>query len=263
MPGLRRGSTKPESLVGRACMRPRSKRRLQRVPLARMRLTERDRWLLEGLAIMRFLTTSQIAKVYFNGSRWYPNKRLRNLLDAGFVKVWVRNLSEENVYSITKSGLATIEERNDLRPETKVPYGLDENLDHLLAINDVRTSLAITLTEANAEIVWWRSDWELRSHRRERIVPDGLFLIKWHGLKEQAYALEVDNNTRSSRNFLKKILAYGSAQTLGKGIYGVSNPIVLVAGSDPKWLDRYRASIKKLRPGGRIWFAAIEEIKPK
>ena len=75
----------------------------------KLRLSERDLWLLEGLAKMRFLTTSQISKLYFNGARWYPQKRLRNLFDAGLVKTWVRSLAEENIYSITRRGLAAIE----------------------------------------------------------------------------------------------------------------------------------------------------------
>jgi hypothetical protein len=228
----------------------------------RFRLTERDLWLLEALAKMRFLTTGQLARLYFSGSRWSANKRLRKLLDAGHLKAWVRSLSEENVYSITKNGFSVIENEKLIVPiEAKIPYSLDGNLEHLLIINDVRTSLALDLPQANGEILWWRSDWELRSHGRERIIPDGLFLIKWHGQKEQAYALEVDNNTKSARNFLKKILAYASFQTRGIGIYHVSDPLILVVGSDHKWLGRYRESAKQLRLKPRIWFAGIKDIK--
>jgi hypothetical protein len=121
--------------------------------------------------------------------------------------------------------------------------------------------LAVSLPEGNAEILWWRSDWELRSHGRERVIPDSIFLVKWHGLKDQVYALEVDNNTRSSRNFIKKILAYASLQTRGKDIYGVSDQIILVGCSDRKWMERYRFSVKQLQPNRRVWFTTVEEIK--
>jgi hypothetical protein len=60
---------------------------------------------------------------------------------------------------------------------------------------------------------------------------------------------------------MKKILAYASLQFRDKGIYGVTDSIILVAGSDPKWLERYRTSIKQLRLKPRIWFATMEEIK--
>jgi len=227
-----------------------------------IRITERDLWVLEALAKMRFATTNQLAALFFDGSRWSANKGLRKLLDARLLNVWVRSLSEENIYSVTKRSLTAIEDENfTLSYETKPLRGLDENLNHLLAINDVRTSLVMTLPEAGGEIGWWRSDWELRSHGRERIIPDGLFLINWQGLKEQPYALEVDNNTRSSRNFMKKILAYASLPNRGKGIYGIADPIILIACSDRKWMERYRISVKQLRPNRRVWFATIEEIK--
>lgn len=231
-------------------------------PTNKLRLTERDLWLLESVAKMRFLTTGQLARLYFDGSRWSANKRLRKLLDAGHLKAWVRNLSEENVYSITRNGISVVQDENITLPlETKIPYGVDGNLEHLLTTNDVRTSLALGLPEAGGEIVWWRSDWELRSHGRERIIPDGLFLIKWHGLKEQAYSLEVDNNTKSSRNFLKKILAYASVQSRGARIYQIADLMLLVVGSDHKWLERYRNSSRQVRLKTRIWFATARDLK--
>ncbi len=242
-------------------MRQRTPRTVRGKPRHKLRLLERDLWILEGLAKMRFLTTGQITRLYFNGSPWYPNKRLRNLLDEGLVKTWVRNLAEENIYSITRSGVAALRSRNDVHPQFKIPYRLDENLTHLLVINEVRTAFAVTLPDANAEIAWWRSDWELRAKGKEKIIPDSLFVINWHGLKEQAYALEVDNNTRSLNNFLKKILAYSARQKRESALYGVINPILLVAGSDPKWLERYRLSVSELRLNSQVWFATVEDIK--
>src|SRR5437773_4890607 len=104
-------------------MAKRTSRMMRGNPRRKLRLAERDVWILEGIAQMRFLTTSQLSKLYFNGSRWYPNKRLRNLLDAGLVKAWVLNLAQENIYSITRAGLSAIENGNaTFRPEMKVPY---------------------------------------------------------------------------------------------------------------------------------------------
>lgn len=227
-----------------------------------LRQTERDLWIIEALAKMRFLNTSQLAKLFFHGSRWCTNKRLRRLLDTGLVKAWVRHLSAENIYSITPAALSWLE--NDeigLPTEFTSPKRPDENLEHHLAINDVRISLALGLTKIQGEIVWWRSDWDLRAHGRERIIPDGLCTIRWDGQDEQVYALEVDNNTKSSKNFLRKLLAYESIQSRGETIYGISAPLVLVAGSDPKWLARYRLSLGKIGLHFKAWFAALDEIR--
>jgi hypothetical protein len=231
--------------------------------LREFRVTERDLWILEALTKMKFLTTGQFATLFFADSKWSTNKRLRKLLDAGLVRVWIRSLSMENVYSITRSGLSAVEEGGVTRnPPTKVPSGLDENLDHLLAINDVRVSLALNLPQAAGNIVWWLSDWELRAHGRAKIIPDSLFMIKWDALAEQAYALEVDNNTRSSRRFLKKILCYASRQ-IGKSLYGISDEILLVVGCDAVWVERYRISLERSGLGNRVCFATLNEIKEK
>jgi hypothetical protein len=115
--------------------------------ISQVRLTERDLWILEGLGQMRFLTTSQLAKLYFDDSRWSANKRLRKLLDSGLAKVWVRSLSQDNIYSLTRKGVnAFNEDKLDLEQKVRLPLDLDGNLDHLLAINDVRITLALGLS---------------------------------------------------------------------------------------------------------------------
>ena len=80
---------------------------------AAVRVTERDRWLLEALTKMRFLSTRQIANLYFEGSRWNANKRLRRLFDAGLLQVWVRRLSEDNIYAISPKGLRVLNEHTE------------------------------------------------------------------------------------------------------------------------------------------------------
>src|SRR5215475_11015256 len=73
-----------------------------------VRVTERDTDIIEALAKTRFLTTSQLARLFFGSSRWSANKRLRRLLDFGLIKVWVRTLSEDNIYSLSVPGLSIL-----------------------------------------------------------------------------------------------------------------------------------------------------------
>src|SRR5262245_21823763 len=47
-----------------------------------IRLQERDYWILEALTKMRFMTTSQLSRLYFESSRCATNKCMRRLLDA-------------------------------------------------------------------------------------------------------------------------------------------------------------------------------------
>lgn len=243
------------------------KRRAGRMATAQrsssLRLTERDRWLLEGLVKMRFATTTQISRLFFS-SHWGGSKRLRRLFDAGLVRVWLRSLAEENVYSITRSGLSIVRDREaetDSDSGPPVPRGLDGNLEHLLAINNVRIALASTLPAAGGELAWWRSDWDLRAVGKARLVPDALFAVRWDGRGDQAFSLELDYHTKSSRRFLAKILRYTSALHAGAGIFGVRNLLILVVGSEPAWLERYRSAVAHARLRLPIWFATLGEVE--
>jgi hypothetical protein len=221
---------------------------------------ERDVWLLEALSKMRFLTTGQIAGLGFGGSRWAANKRLRKLLDAGLVRVWVRHLAEENVYSVDRMGARQLGDLQDDEKAPRVPRGLDGNLDHLLAINEFRIALTLGLERAAGEIAWWRSDWELRGSVRACIVPDAFFTIRW-AREERSYVLEADNNTRSVRQFLKKLLGYASLLETGEGAYRVSDLQVLVVTRDAAWLERYRRALRILPMRSQVWFTTLAEAK--
>ncbi|MGH7307086.1 MAG: replication-relaxation family protein [Candidatus Rokuibacteriota bacterium] len=208
---------------------------------------------------MRFLTTSQLARLGFGGSRWAANKRLRKLLDGGLVRVWVRDLARDNVYSLTRRGAAHLASEEEAA--WPVPRGLDGNLDHLLAINEVRISLALGLAETGGEIRCWRSDWELRALARGRIVPDALFALGWVGTGHfQTFALEIDNATRSARRFLGKLLKYASLRVRGRDLYGVRDFILLIVGRDERWVERYRQALANLRLGLAVSFATLPGV---
>src|SRR5262249_35042743 len=150
------------------------------------------------------------------GSRPAAHKRLRKLLDARYVRAWVRDLAGENIYSLNRAGARMLAGDEEA---PIVPRSLDGNLDHLLAINGLRVSLALGLSEVGGEISWWQSDWEFRARARAQVIPDALFEIMWTEGGTRCFALEVDNQTRSARRFIRKILAYRSLNVRGVGLY--------------------------------------------
>ncbi len=226
-----------------------------------LRLTERACWLLEALGKMRFLTTSQVAGLGFNGSRWAAQKRLRRLFDRGLVRVWVRDLASDNLYSLDRAGATVLDGQSHESGAWSTPRGLNRNLEHLLAINQVRVFLVLGLQELGGEILWWRSDWELRTRFRDKVIPDALFLIEWVGMGKQVFALEVENCSRSPRKFITKILRYRSLVARGGGLYGTADFITLVVGRDDRSLERYRISLGHAQLSSRVWFTALEELE--
>jgi Replication-relaxation len=223
---------------------PRATRKPEPQPV---RIQERDRFILEALAKMRFLTTTRIASLAFAKSRWAANKRLRKLLDAGMVRVWVRSLNHENVYSLDRAGAKL------LKIAVPIPRGLDGNLDHLLSINRARIALAMGLSLVGGELANWRSDWELRAELKTRAIPDALFTVRWATGEAQSFALEVDHRTRSTRGFLKKLLRYAASRTL--------DCPVLFVGHEARWVDRYRSALAHNRLGPRVWFTNFELLE--
>lgn len=238
-----------------ATREPRSRRRSSPVALGRR---ERDRWILEALAKMRFLTSTQIAKLFFGGSRSITNRRLRRLFDAGLVRVWVRNLAQDNVYALAPSGRNDLEEFEDPAASLSCPRRLDGQLDHLLAINSVRIALAMSLTDG--VLAWWQSDWELRRYGSDESVSDARFAISWPGTGELRYALEVEYHTRSPRTFLRKMLRRARTQT-GALRNRTDDAMVLVVGRHPSWVERYRQAVATLTIGHGVWFSTLTEVE--
>jgi hypothetical protein len=203
---------------------------------------------------MRFVGTTQLARLGFGGSRWAAAKRLRALFDAGLVRVWVRDLSKENVYSLDRAGARVL---GAAHPETgafAVARGLDGHLEHLLRINDVRVTLALTLPAAGGELISWRSDWELRGSTRVRVVPDAVFTVRWAGNGDPTFALEIEHQTKSPRAFLKKVLRYSTSHS-GIALHGIA---VLVVAVEEKWAERYRAALGHSGLERPIWFTTLE-----
>ena len=214
-----------------------------------MRLTSRDIEILEAVGKLRFTTTSQLARLYFQ-SKSVANKRLRKLLDAGLLKVWVRQLAEENIYSLTRAGLNALDASG-----IAVPRELDGSLEHLLMLNEVRIRFAIGVEGLGGRLAWWRSEWDLRTHGKERIIPDALFAVGWDD-DEQIFALEVENDTRNPQGILRKMLGYRATPEL----YGTKHYRILIVGRHPAMLDRYHTGVRAAGVGQDSWFARLEDI---
>ena len=209
---------------------------------------------------MRFLTTSQIARLHFGGSRSITNRRLRLLYDAGLIRTFVRDLASDNVYALAPGGRDALNEIDRADAAPSCPRRLDGQIDHLLATNTVRVTLTTTLT--GGSLSDWRSDWELRGYANVEAVPDARFKITWQEIGERFFALEVEYHTRSPRKFVRKMLRYAAMQT-GSLATDADNATILVVGRHPIWLERYRHAVASLSVSRSVWFSALAELEEK
>jgi len=236
----------------------RHQRRGERRTTVSVCLTERDVWLLDALARMRFLTTGQLLRLGFGQSRSAVTKRLRQLFDAGFLRVWLRSLESENLYTLTRAGRSALA-RNGGPAAADVPRALDRDLDHTLAVNDVRVAVATTLPALGAELASWQSDWDLRPHRAPRYIPDGRFAVRWRDASQTIFNLEVDRNSKSPAAFLRKLLAYRAAAYRHTLLGADSATTVLAVIHGPSMLARYEGQVQCARLNLAVWFALLDD----
>ncbi len=222
-----------------------------------IRVTDRDLWILEALGKMRFLRTKQLARLFFDGSRSAANKRLRRLFDHSLVKVWITGLADDNLYSLTTRGRSQLEDHG---ANLHCPRGVEGNLDHLLAINDTRIAFVLGTLEFGVRLCWWHSDWDLRTHARASLVPDALFAVDWPEVGPRTYSLELDHNTKSPREFLKKLTGYRGVTYRAGGLYGEDRFTILVVGHSRTWIERYRSLVRESALDLHVLFAALEDV---
>lgn len=221
-------------------------------------LQKRDLWILEGLAKMRFLTTSQIARLYFGGARSITNRRLRRLCRAGYVRAFSRGLTTDRVFGLLPAGRDALSEIVQIDMASSCPRRMDGQIDHRLAINTVRIVLSTTLTAGSLHD--WQSDWELRGYASADTVPDARFKITWPEIGERSFALEVEYHTRAPRKFLSKMLRYAAMQA-GSLASSADDVTVLVVCRHPIWLQRYRRAIGSLSHRYAVWFTTLTELE--
>ena len=224
-------------------------------------IQDRDIWLLEAIAKMRFIQVANEAKLHFDGSADAAGKRLRRLEKAGLVQKWEKAYNQKHVYAVTPAGLRTVAEHDgDDLSHVTVPKQLSGNLEHIFLINQCRIALALELPKAGGELDWWRSDSELRAIRKEPVIPDAVFRIAWQSGESQACALEVENQTRDPQKFLKKILAYAPYKQLKHDLYGLSDFMLLVVCQREQQADRYRQELTVIQSPSWIWLITVEAL---
>lgn len=212
--------------------------RVNKERLPPLRLTRRDREIIQAVWEYRALTTLQIERLFFPSSADLADhdsaesgvrkintrcqRRLQLLFQYGFLfrDEQPQKLSEGRrplIYFLDEGGAALLRQQDeevDWRPEDNDVGHLF--LDHLLATNEVRVALMVAVQTQGYEISRWLDDRTLRSrHTRDSvaitgpeggkkniaIIPDGYFKLDIEGNVSHCF-LEVDRGTvvgRSSR----------------------------------------------------------------
>lgn len=167
-----------------------------------MKLTERDIRLIKDIALSHVLSRDQIIRLGYFTSISRTNRRLKVLVDQGFVRVHSTPFFGQNLYWVGPAALSLVSDR--IRSVLKGRVGTPRFLQHSLVVTEVRLALLAQGGDG------WRFEAQLWSRfkyggRQFEIRPDGYLLIH-----DQPAFIEVDRGLVSPQKFGEKLRAYSA-----------------------------------------------------
>ncbi len=231
------------------------------------KITERDIRLLELVASSGWLATHQIQYALFpNATRKVVNKRMRKLVAEGCLHAVRLHRTAENLYRLGSKGMTLLRSETNF-PEDKVIIQRKppRELDHVVAINDLRVIFEREVQMRGGEMKFFLTDIELRKrNEKASLIPDALTHFILDG-KDYRFAIEYDNGTETPQYFAReKVRKYIQMHDAEKPLFSLTDfRVVVVAESFKGATKLMKAAIKEDPPAGLFYFGAIETFDPE
>lgn len=174
-------------------------------------VTSRDIELLELLLRARWLSTEQIRRRFFpRASSNAAQKRVRKLVSAGLLYASRRGRTDHSLFRLTPRGCSIAGD-----PERKTPKRLPAELEHFVAINDLRLWFEM---QADICVRRYIAEWEYRPFETKgALIPDAVVEVDGsHGMKR--FAIEVDMGTENAAVLVRKLSVYGDLRSAFGGV---------------------------------------------
>lgn len=213
-----------------------------------VRLSERDLRVLAKCAASKWLTTSQLRRLYFrNVTADAACKSLRRLSAARYLVSFRENRMSEALHAVGLKGKRALCAKG---LEVEFSRRPPRQIEHMVGINDVRVGL-----EAEPDrVAYFFAHWELGKLKwAYPVIPDGIFELKCP--KRRRFALEFDRGTEPLEVFWRKLRSYGGSLP---GF--VLHAVVLVT----ETAERLRTVLRYLgnrAPPMRILGASVTDIR--
>jgi hypothetical protein len=247
-----------------------------------MRLTKRDKAIVEAVHRCRLLRQDQLETLFF-GTRSAAQRVLVRLYDHGFLDrrfVPVLSGRSPTFYLLDRRGAELLRAEmgyDELSWHHSSKDLSSDFLEHTLAINDVRIAVTLAARQRDYDLIEWKSESEVKAdydrvtiqttrggQRRVPIVPDSYFLLQTP-LGRAPFFLELDRGTETLARFQTKIRAYLAYYASGgyEKRYGTTSLRVLTVTTSEARRDNLRASAEKLHGTNRFYFAALPDLQPE
>jgi len=261
--------------------------RLPRYKIAKtpppMRLTERDKRVIEWVYLFRFLTMDQIKLLEFeNVSKTACQRRLTLLYHNKYLSAINKPThagfgSSKRAYCLSKRGKDVISFMYDGTDLKTIKWNEKNNqveiyfLEHTLAVNDIRVAFTVSARSLGYELEWI-PEWELKTLKErvrdpERsgkflpITPDGYFILKDNN-REARFSVEADRATETNRRWKDKVRGYVEYVKTGQYFrrYNAESLRVLTVTTSPKRLENLSTTTKDVEGASFFWFTTEDKI---
>ncbi len=212
-----------------------------------LRSTERDKKLIVKCGLCRWLTTTQIHRLYFPRATLNAvQMRLRKLTETGYLRTHRESVFSEALHAPGPKGRAILEEMN-----LACPGGNDvsRQLPHLVGVNDIR----IAVESATVPIAYFYAHWQLASLGwAHPVIPDAVFGVRRPGRRN--FAVEYDRATESLPVLTAKLRTYE------EGLPGFPFEAVMVITERDRRMDPLSREVRKRDVSLRVIASTLAEL---
>ena len=248
-----------------------------------MKLTDRDKRIIEWVYLFRFLTRDQIKLLEFeNASKTACQRRLSLLYHNKYLSAIHKPThagygSSKRAYCLSKRGKEVVSFIYDGMDPKNIKWKKKHNkveiyfLEHTLAVNDVRVAFTISARRLGY-ILEWTPEWELKALKEKArdpenpgkslaITPDGYFFLKGDG-KKASFFIEADRATETNRRWKDKVRGYVEYVKTGQYYkrYKAESLRVLTVTTTQERLKNLLSTTKNVKGASFFWFTTKEQI---
>jgi hypothetical protein len=218
--------------------------------LLMLRCTKRDKGLIVKCSLCRWLTTTQIQRLYFPTKTINAvQKRLRKLTEAGYLRTHREGMGSEALHTTGPKGKIIFEEKG---LEYTGGNEVSRQIEHLVGVNDIR----IAVETGAIPVAYFFAHWQL-GHLgwMHPVIPDAVFALVLPG--RRTFAVEYDRATESVSVLVTKLCTYQES------VPGFPFEAVVIITERDRRMDALGREIRKRNISLRVLVASLGELRTK
>lgn len=169
--------------------------------MVNVRLSDRDLRVISKCAVSKWLTTGQLARLYFPSvTPDAVRKSLRRLVDSGYLVAYREHQMAEALHGVGSKGKVLLEAGGLPAEATRKP---PRQIEHLTGINDFRIAVEI----CPAEVAFFFASWELPALGWVHpVIPDAVVGLRLP--ERRTFFVEYDRATETLATLSDKLRMY-------------------------------------------------------